>query len=246
METEQETLKTIFAHRSIRKFTDQAIEPELLHTLITAGQASSTSNFMQNVSIIRVNDPKQRAAIRPICAAGGKGGHYYVEQCAEFLVFCADTTRHTTLVPESQMDWTEILLMGAVDVGIFSQTVLLAAESVGLGGVFIGGIRNNLPEIANILALPEGVFPIVGMCLGYPDQDPMTRTRLPYELIVSENQFKPASKEDLLAYNEVIRAYYQNRSQIDLDWVQQIRNSWSEPVRPEVLSFAHKQGFAKR
>ena len=68
----QETLHTIFTHRSIRKFTDQAISPEMLHTLIAAGQAASTSNFMQNVSVIRVSDSSKRTALRPICSTGGK------------------------------------------------------------------------------------------------------------------------------------------------------------------------------
>lgn len=242
----QETLHTIFTHRSIRKFTDQAISPEMLHTLIAAGQAASTSNFMQNVSVIRVSDSSKRTALRPICSTGGKGGHAYVERCAEFLVFCADVTRHLQLAPDAQIDWTEGLLMGAVDVGIFAQNVLLAAESLGLGGVFIGSIRNNLPEVARILALPRGVIPIVGLCLGYPDQTPVVRPRLPQNVIVSENTFQAASPQDLNTYNEVVHQYYQQRSQLDLDWVTQIRNTWCQPLRPDVLPFLQAQGFAKR
>ncbi|ULJ68390.1 oxygen-insensitive NADPH nitroreductase [Wielerella bovis] len=245
MQNSTPTLNTIFQHRSIRQFTDEAIAPETLQMLIAAGQAASTSSFLQNVSVIRVSDLAKRAQIRPICA-GEKEGHAYVERCAEFLVFCADMTRHAQLVPEVQLDWTEVLLVGAVDVGIFAQNVLLAAESIGLGGVFIGSIRNNLPEIAQILQLPQGVVPIVAMCLGYPKQDPAPRPRLPQNILLSGNVFQAASTDDLQAYNEVVRQYYRERSQLDLDWVQQIRTNFARPVRPDLLPFLQKQGFAKR
>ena len=123
---------------------------------------------------------------------------------------------------------------------------MLAAESLGLGGVFIGSIRNNLPEVTRILALPHGVIPIVGLCLGYPDQTPVVRPRLPQNVIVSENTFQAASPQDLNTYNEVVHQYYQQRSQLDLDWVTQIRNTWCQPLRPDVLPFLQAQGFAKR
>ena len=242
----QETLHTQFAHRSIRKFTEQAIAPELLETLIAAGQAASTSSFLQSVSVVRVSDPQLRAAIRSICVGNGKGGHPYVEHCAEFLVFCADTTRAHALLPEVQTDWTEVLLVGAVDVGIFAQNVLLAAESVGLGGVFIGSIRNDLDHIIQLLQLPQGVLPIVGMCLGYPAQDPMMRPRLPQSLIVSHNQYQSTDVAKLSAYNDIVRQYYQERSSIDSDWVAQFRANWGQAVRPNVLSIIQAQGFAKR
>lgn len=66
-------IQTALAHRSIRKFKPQAIRADTLRAVLEAGQAASSSSFMQIVSIIRVSDPAIRAQIRPICAAGGKG-----------------------------------------------------------------------------------------------------------------------------------------------------------------------------
>ena len=193
-------LATALNHRSIRKFTDQPISKEMLEAVIQAGQMASTSSFMQAVSVIRVTDPALRAQIRQICANAyqGKLGHHYVENCAEFLVFCIDTERYRQLAADIQIDWTEVLLTGAVDVGIFAQNVLLTAESLGLGGVFIGSIRNNTAEISHLLGLPQGVVPITGMCLGYPDQDPAMRPRLPLHTVVSENAYRPAAEADLV------------------------------------------------
>lgn len=244
----QATLQTALAHRSIRKFTDEAIAPELLNTLIQAGQMASTSSFLQNISVIRVTDKAKRAQIREICANAyqGKIGHHYVENCAEFLVFCIDATRHLHFAPDAQIDWTEVLLVGAVDAGIFAQNVMITAESLGLGGVYIGSLRNDLNRVAQILNTPYGVVPMFGMCLGYPNQEPGQRPRLPVNAILSENEFQAANHEDLAQYNEIVKEYYKKRSNLDLSWGEQIRNNLCTEVRPDLLAFMQKQGFAKR
>lgn len=248
MQNSRPTLETAMAHRSIRKFTEESISRELLHTLIAAGQMASTSSYLQNISVIRVSDKAKRAQIRQICAAAyqGKLGHPYVEHCAELLIFCIDATRHLHFAPEAQIDWTEVLLVGAVDAGIMAQNVLLTAESLGLGGVFLGSIRNDLHRLAEILNLPHAVVPMVGMCLGYPNQEPAQRPRLPVQTVLSDNEFQAADTEALAQYDEVVKQYYQQRSNMDLSWGEQIRNNLCTEVRPDLLAFMHKQGFAKR
>lgn len=247
MQNSQATLQTVLAHRSIRKFTEQAITPDTLAQLIYAGQMASTSSYMQNVSVIRVSDKEKRAQIRAICtqATGGKG-HAYVEHCAEFLVFCIDGARHKHFAPEAQLDWTEVLLVGAVDVGIFAQNVMLAAESIGLGGVYIGSIRNDMAKAAEILQTPEHVVPLIGMCLGYPDQEPAQRPRLPLPNVLFENEYAAPNAAALAEYNQVVHQYYQERSNLDLSWQQQIENNLCTEVRPEMLAFLQSKGFAKR
>ncbi|MDK4569076.1 oxygen-insensitive NADPH nitroreductase [Kingella kingae] len=242
------TLETAFAHRSIRKFSDEPISAEMFDAIIHAGQMASTSSFMQAVSIVRVTDRAIRAQIREVCANAyqGKLGHHYVENCAEFLVFCVDTARHTQLVPDAQIEWTEVLLTGAVDVGIFSQNVLLAAESLGLGGVFIGSLRNDMTTISKLLDLPHGVMPMVGICLGHPAQEPVQRPRLPVTVVVSENRYRPASADELAQYDEVVHQYYLTRSNMDLTWSQQIAANLRGEVRPNALAYLQSQGFAKK
>ncbi|WP_439234391.1 oxygen-insensitive NADPH nitroreductase [Lonepinella koalarum] len=239
-------LTTALHHRSIRKFKDQAIPDELFNQLIEAGKMASTSSFLQSVSIIRVTDLHKRQQIREICGSAGGKGQMYVQESPEFLVFCVDTYRHQQLVPEAQTDWTEILLIGAVDVGIMAQNILLSAESEGLGGVYIGSLRNDIAQVTDILALPTGVIPLVGLCLGYPDQEPLQRPRLPTSLILSENAYQVATQTDLAIYNEQVKAYYLERNGKVFNWTEQVRNTLAKPVRPDILAFLHKQGFAKR
>ncbi|WZG76883.1 hypothetical protein IAOACIIE_00397 [Mannheimia haemolytica] len=121
------TLETILSHRSIRKFTEQPISEEIFQILIEAGKAASSSNHLQCVTVIRVTDRQIRETLKAV------SGMQYVVDCAEFLVFCIDFNKHKQLVPESQLEWAEVSLIGAVDTGILAQNVFLAAESLGLG-----------------------------------------------------------------------------------------------------------------
>ena len=116
-------LETALAHRSIRKFSDKPVPPEILAALIDAGRMASTSNHLQCVSVIRITDAAIRAGIRR--AASDMA---YVTECPEFLLFCADFHKHHLLLPEAQTDWAEALLIGAVDTGIMAQNVLLVAN----------------------------------------------------------------------------------------------------------------------
>lgn len=239
-------LQTALAHRSIRRFTAEPVSDEMLSAVLEAARASSTSSYLQNGSIIRVTDIAVRKELRAVCAAEGGAGHAYVEHCAEFLVFCIDAARHHALDDAVQTDWTEVLLIGAIDAGIMAQNMVLTAESLGLGAVYIGSIRNDIARVGELLGLPEHVVPLFGVCLGHPDQDPLQRPRLPLETLVSENRYCPAAKTVLEDYNETVKTYYRERSGKDLDWAQQVRNTLGRPVRPFMLNYLRKQGFAKR
>lgn len=245
-------LETILNHRSIRKFTEQPISEELLSTLFEAGMAGSSSGFLQSASIIRVTDKQLRYEIRRICAdaqdakEGEKYGHPYVEHCAELLIYCMDNQRHLQVVPNAQIDWTEVTLVGAIDSAIMAQNLLVAAESLGLGGVYLGSVRNDINRLSELLQLPAGVVPMFGMALGYPDQDPAMRPRLPVELVVSTNKFESASKDAVEAYNDTMKAYYVERGQPGMDWTKQVMNYLDKPARPAILPYLNKQGYAKR
>ncbi|WP_306808062.1 oxygen-insensitive NADPH nitroreductase [Snodgrassella alvi] len=235
------TLPTIYRHRSIRKFTEEALTDEQREAIWEAGRAASSSSFMQSTHIIRVTDMEKRAALCEVAA-----NQKYVRTAAEFWVFCVDYTRHKLAFPEAQLDWTEGMIIGAVDAGIMAQNCLLAAESLGLGGVYIGSLRNDIARAAKILELPRLTFPLFGMCLGHPAQDPMYRPRLPLDTLVSENRYRPLDPAKLAAYDEQLTVYYRERSGLDLNWSKAVANNFAQPVRPQILPFLHQQGLAER
>ncbi|MDO4225928.1 oxygen-insensitive NADPH nitroreductase [Neisseria sp.] len=234
-------LETALNHRSIRKFTGEPIAPEMFQAVLAAGQAASTSSFMQLVHIVRVTDAEKRKQLRAVGA-----NQHYIETCAEFLVFCIDLAKHKKIAPDAQTDWTEMTLMGAIDAGIAAQNVLLTAESLGLGGVFIGSLRDDINATDRILALPENVVPLFGMCLGHPAQDPIMRPRLPAACVVSENGYTPLDDALYAGYDATVADYYQRRSNLDLNFTKQVRNTLCHEVRPDILPFLQRKGLAKR
>lgn len=236
-----QTINTILQHRSIRQFTEQQIESDVLSSILDCGIAASSSSFIQCVSIIRVTQADTRDPLVQL-----SGGQTYVAAAAEFLVFCADFNRHQQIHPDAQLGFTEQTLVGAVDAGLMAQNCLLAAESLGLGGVYIGGLRNKPSEVSELLGLPEHVIPLFGLCLGYPAQDPELKPRLPQSLIVHQDQYQPMDIKVLAEYDDVVRHYYRSRTsgQKEMSWSEQITESLNKESRPFMKSFLNGKGFS--
>lgn len=237
-----QTIETILRHRSIRKFTDQPISPEQLSAVLDCGIAASSSSFIQCVSIIRVTEAEKRALL-----ADYAGGQAYVASAAEFLVFCADFNRHRQIHPEARLGYTEQTLIGAVDAALMAQNAMIAAESLGLGGVYIGGIRNKPAEVSELLSLPRHVLPLFGLCLGYPDQNPELKPRLPRELIVHQNTYQPElDKQQLEQYDSEVRKYYRTRTggNKETSWSEQITATLNKEARPYMKDFINNRGFS--
>ena len=160
-----ETIRLLKNHKSIRKYKDQPIETQKLKAIIECAQSASTSSFIQAYTIINVVDMDNRKNIAHLA-----GDQNYVEQCPLFLVFCADLNRSKTSCEINDKTMananTETFILATVDSSLAAQNALIAAESLGLGGVYIGGIRNNPEEICKILNIPSGVYPVFGICIG--------------------------------------------------------------------------------
>lgn len=231
----------ILNHRSIRNFTSEPITAKQLDAILASAQAASSSSFLQANSIIRVTEPGLRERL-----AEYAGQQAYVAEAAEFLVFCADYRRHLAVAPDAMTGFTEQLLIGAIDGALMAQNALLAAESMGLGGVYIGGLRNHPDKVVEALSLPVGVFPLFGLCLGHPAQIPERKPRLPRALVVHENHY-PAEVDSALlaAYDDTMHSYYQGRSsnQKSVTWSGQIRAILGKEARPFMLAALQRQGF---
>ena len=243
-----DTLALLKSHRSIRAFKETAIDPSVLVELIQAGQAAATSSFIQACTVIHVTDSALREELMA-CA----GGQPYVKSAPTFLVFCADMKRHQLACQmhdaDMQSGFTEQFITATVDCGLFAQNVAVAAESMGLGLVYIGGLRNQIQRASEALNLPELVYPVFGMCLGYPDQDPEVKPRLPLEVIFKENQYDDTQDTQKLAdYDQQIEAYYQSRTGNNKvsGWTDQISGMLVKEARPHMLGYLQDRGFIKR
>ena len=241
-----DVIKLLNAHRSIRKFTDQAIPQGLLRELIQAGQAAATSSHVQAYTVIHVKDAANREAIAEL--AGGQG---YVASSAAFLVFCADMKRPTEASERTganvERGMTEQLLVATVDTALMAQNVAVAAESEGLGICYIGGIRNNPEAVSELLRLPAHVYPVFGMCLGYPAHQPEVKPRLPVEAILKEDYYTEDS-DHVAAFDDTMQAYYQSRSSgnKNSDWSHNLTPLCDSKLRPHMRDFLVKRGFTRK
>lgn len=239
-----QTIETLQGHASVRHFSDQPLTDAQREAILLAARQTSSSSFMQLVSIVRVTDPALRAQLVPLC-----GEQPHVATSAEFWVFCADFYRNQQIAPDAKLGFAEQLLAGTVDAALMAQNTLTAAESLGLGGVFIGGLRNHPVEVTALLDLPRHVLPLFGLCLGWPQHPSQHKPRLPLSMLVHENRYPHQLDSAALAdYDNTMRQYYASRSSHtkDQDWSGQVRAILGKESRPFMLEFLHAQGFVTR
>ena len=241
------TIDLLLSHRSIRKFTERPVSDDLLERILRAGQSAASSSFVQAYSLIRISDSQKRSTLVELA-----GSQKYIGTCAEFFVCCADLARNHSLCSDgskgSEPNHAEQLIVATVDVALMAQNMVVAAESEGLGICYIGGVRNNIQAVSDLLELPEFVYPVFGLCLGYPAQDPEPKPRLPKSVWLMENAYREADENDIREYDEVIKNYYAARSsnKKQSTWTEELKGHFSTKVRPHMLSFLQSKGFLKR
>lgn len=243
-----EFMQLMKSHCSIRRYTDRSIDESLLKEILQCGQSAPSSSFIQAYSIIRVSDPENRNII-----AKAAGNQRWVVNAAEFLVLCADMKRiqyccHKAGVEELE-GYTEHFLAATVDTALMAQNMMLAAESAGLGAVFIGGIRNNPEVVSGCLQLPEHVYPAFGLCLGWPDQEIAIKPRLPLDVILHEDVYSAQSiASQVDEYDETMAAYYASRGMNtkNTNWSEQTAQAIQGKKREHMLSFLQQRGFLNK
>ncbi len=241
-------METMLSHASVRQFTEQTVSQETLESLIRCGQAAASSSFIQAASVIQVTQTEVRAQIAELA-----GGQTWVLAAPVFLVFCADLQRVNYACVKNGLGalegHTEHFITATVDTALVAQNVLLAAESIGLGGVFIGGIRNNPQLVCDLLKLPEQVYPVFGMCLGWPMQANAVKPRFPVQTILHTDSYNlsqvTAQVED---YDQQMQTYYQTRGshQRVSNWSAQTAGAVQKKQRPHLLKFLQNRGFLLR
>tara|TARA_R110002074_G_scaffold402342_1_gene608156 strand:+ start:100675 stop:101412 length:738 start_codon:yes stop_codon:yes gene_type:complete len=233
------------SHRSIRKFTDLAVSDELINEIVACGQAAASSSNVQATTVIRIRDGEKRTKLAELA-----GGQPYVASAGAFLVFCADLHRSKLACELQAGDFsegmTEHFIIATVDVALFAQNCVVAAESLGLGICYIGGLRNNPQEVSELLELPDQVYPVFGLCLGYPDQNPEVKPRLPLSTVLKEETYyQPSDLSGIQLYDEHIRAYYRSRTggKKDSCWSEEMRALVGKESRPHMRDFLARRGF---
>lgn len=242
--TQNSTIKALTSHVSVRDFTSEPVSEADRNAIFEAARASSSSCFLQVVTVIRITDPEKRRAFVKLT-----GGQRHIESAAEFWVFCADYHRCEAMTGKTlDLGWTEQLLVGCTDVAIMAQSAMAALESLGLGGVYAGGIRNSIEEVDRLLGLPENVIPVLGLAFGHPAYRNELKPRLPREALLCENTYREPDPALLENYDRELARYYETRSRNPKkdSWKAGIERILLRERRPFLLAYLQKKGFGKR
>lgn len=191
----------ILTRRTHRAYSDRPVPEDLIKALLAVSLSASSKSDFQQASVIVVTDPSLRADI---------GRHFpgmpWIATSPRFLVFCGDTLRLEKIGalrghPQTNRN-LEGFLNASVDAALAMQTFILAAEMAGLGCCPISVIRNRMPEVARLLGLPDGVFAVAGLCVGYPAGKGHVSMRLPMSVTVHQDRYDDrALAPELTAYD---------------------------------------------
>ena len=194
----------LLQHRTIRKYSDQPVDDHLLKLILEAGCRASTTGNMQVYSIVVTRDNAMKEKLAPL--------HFnqpMVKTAPVVLTFCADFNRFNQWCEARQANpgYDNFLSFttAAIDALLVAQNVAVAAESQGLGICYLGTTTYNPQMIVEALELPELVFPITTVTVGWPAEQPEQVDRLPLEAIVHEevyHDYTPQDIDRLYAYKE--------------------------------------------
>ena len=187
-------IEQIHQHRSIRKYKSDPIPGDLLNKVLEAGIRASSSGNMQTYSIVATSEQALREQLHK--------AHFEQNMVLEaplLLTFCADFHRmrqwlRISHAPDNFDNFMSFMI-AAIDAILVSQNVALAAESEGLGICYLGSTFSNCDQVGRILDLPDNVVPVVGFTLGYPNEDPALRDRLPLDGLVHYETYHDYSDE---------------------------------------------------
>lgn len=176
-------------HRSIRAYKPDPVADEVLNEILEVGVRASSSGNMQTYSIIVTRDRDLREQLyKPHMEQN------MVLDAPVLVTFCADFHRMRRWLKLSDapdgFDNFMSFMVAAIDAILVSQNVALAAESKGLGICYMGSTLANCDQIGRILQLPRGVVPVAGFSLGYADEDPAPRDRLPLDGLVHFERYE--------------------------------------------------------
>lgn len=188
--------------RTIRKYTSEPVDDELLNDIISMGCRSSTTGNMQVYSIIISRDSEKKRDLAP-CHFNQK----MITEAPVVLTFCADFNRFNKwcLLRNAVPGYDNFLsfMTASIDALLIAQTVCIAAESKGLGICYLGTTIYMANKIIEILKLPKGVVPVTTVTLGWPAERPDQVDRLPLNSVIHNEVYMDYPPEDIdLYYSE--------------------------------------------
>ncbi|OCQ99096.1 NADPH-dependent oxidoreductase [Nostoc sp. MBR 210] len=217
-----ETITNLLSHRSIRAYLSEPLPPNTLETLVAAAQSASTSSNLQTWSVVAVEDAQRKEKLSQLA-----NNQAHIRQCPLFLVWLADLARLTYIadsqgLPHEGLNYLEMFLVAAIDAALAAQNAVVAAESLGLGTVYIGALRNHPEAVAEVLNLPPHIVAVFGLCVGYADSSVNVeiKPRLPQAAVLHRETYQLEKQDqEIELYNQIMKQFYDSQKMnVPGDW----------------------------
>lgn len=221
-----ETIQMMVNRTSLRQFSERKLTQEETDSILEAAMRAPTATNMMYYSIINITDPEMRMEIQRLC-----NNQPYVSQAPLALLFCADYQRLTDYyeqnhVPEKCVETggqylypsEKHFLNGIEDAAFAAENAVIAAQSMGMGSVYIGHIKDHYKEAVEILKLPPLVFPSLLLLIGYPAGNAASKRkpRFDKKYIVHDDVYHRLGHEELEEmYGE--RFFYSEQNTLGAD-----------------------------
>ncbi len=248
-----EELARNLEHRSHRRYAERPVPPELLQVLFACAFSAPSKSDLQQADIIHVSDAARRRAIVETIP-----DMPWIMNAPVFLIFCANNRRIRQIG-----DWRgkpfvnehlDHFMNAAVDAGLVMMNFIRAAEAAGLGTCPISAVRNRADTVSGVLELPQGVFPVAGLCAGYPTEAGRITPRLSLNVTVHEDRYSESElREKIEAYDRRRHAVLPYRRQRNIErfgeapfygWSEDKARQYAVPERTDFGAFIRRQGFS--
>ncbi len=226
-----ETIEVLLSHRSVRAYLTDPLPAGTLEAIVAAAQSASTSSNVQCWSVIAVTDPHTKAELAKVA-----GNQKHMEECPVLLVWIADLARTKMLgarhdYPTEATPYLESYTVAVVDAALAAQNATVAAESFGLGTVYIGAMRNNPERVAELLKLPANAFACFGLCVGFPDpaRPFNVKPRLPQRVVLHRERYDSSLPQEAIdSYDATLAAFQATENLPSSGWTKAMKSRWRD------------------
>lgn len=242
---ESETINVLRNRRSIRKYAPTPVSDAHVDAILSAALRAPTSSNLHAYSVIVVRNPETKSQLAIPC-----GNQKHIVDSPVFIAFCADLTRIESAFERNghsiENNNLELGLVSSIDASLVGMAAYVAADSLGIQGVMIGAMRNKPEEIANILGLPNRVYAVFGMCLGYPAETPKQKPRMPVTGIVHHERYDAdAALGAIDPYNVDLKNHYDSvgKESHPHSWTHEVDAKFSSRPRNDLRTALKARGF---
>ncbi len=248
-----ERIEPIVKHRVIRRYSAKPVDSDLLRLICACGLSAPSKSDLQQRDIVIVEGPETRKAIADLIP-----DMPWIGKAPCFLVFLANGRRLPALSrlrgKSFANDHFDLLFNAVTDSAMALSTCIAAAEALGLGTCPISVIRDHAARIGELLALPERVIPLAGLCVGWPSDQARLSPRLPLAMTLHQGRYDETGwAEKLDEYDQRREAVAPYREQRDpgrfgvaphYGWSEDKARQYAVPQRADFGAYVRARGFS--